>query len=247
MTIEGIEITGDSVANAIRKYYPAEIGLIEKEQLLNYVLMFGIRVATCDTSKPDDVLGAIRLNKNAFGGTYWEMIITEGSVDPSPQYLKKTIDEAARRAGGTAWVKEGKYVYYLMSTMFQGFPAFAPKPGNPVSVYRWMPKYAGEKFDSSKATLSTSVDTLIHRSWNKTAFKNDSAGCQVFLNNALLFDLEKWAKKHIKIYNNLNSFSYTLLTKNQFVNANQKSDFYDTYINIYNQLPPYVPNPFNNE
>ena len=93
-----------------------------------------------------------------------------------------------------------------------------------------MPKTAGEKFDASKAILSTSVDTLIHRSWASQRFAKDSAGCQIFKNNALLKDLAKWADKHISIYK-MNSFTYTLLTKQQFVKANSAD-----YSNIFNPL-----------
>ena len=55
MKIEGIEINGDTIANAIRKYYPDYIKLVETQQLFNYVLIFGIRVDTCDTGLPDEV------------------------------------------------------------------------------------------------------------------------------------------------------------------------------------------------
>jgi len=226
-SINGIEINGNSVANAIRQYYPASINLVENKKLFQYILMFGIRVGTCDTSLPDDFLGAIRLEKSKItGNPFWNILITDGTVDPSPYWLKNYIDESARKAGATAWVKEGQYIYYLMDRLFYEYPAFAPKPGKPVSVYRWMPKYAGEKFDASKAILGTSTDTLIHRnlSLNQTKegprFVADSGGCQVVTNNAILFDLKKWAQTHKEKYK-LNSFTYTLLTKEQFTNANK--------------------------
>lgn len=218
MEIDNIEINGDTVANAIRKYYPNYINLVESQQLFNYVLIFGIRVDTCDTGLPDDFLGAIRLEKSLVtGNPYWNYILTNGTTDPSPEYLVKTIDKQARVAGGTAWVRDGQHIYYKISGGYKGFPAFAPK--DKVEVYRWMPKTSGEKFDPSKAKLSTSIDCFIHRSWALDRFTTDSAGCQVFKNNALLKELALWADVHIKIYK-LNSFTYTLLTKNQFVKGN---------------------------
>jgi hypothetical protein len=222
MKIEGIEINGDSIANAIRKYYPSYINLVESQQLFNYVLIFGIRVSTCDTSIPDDFLGAIRLEKSLItGDTYWNYVITEGTTDPSPYYLATTIDKQARLAGGTAWVKEGQYIYFLRGN-YDGFPAFAPK--TTVDVYRWMPSYSGDLFNISKAKLSKSSDTLIHRSWATEKFYKDSAGCQVFKNNSTLIELKNWAKNHIKKYK-INSFTYTLLTSNQFVSANKQPNY----------------------
>jgi len=218
MKIEEIEINGNSIANSIRKYYPEYINLVESKKLFNYVLIFGIRVETCDTGLPDDYLGAIRLEKSLLtGNVFWNYILTNGSTDPSPDYLVKTIDEAARLAGGTAWVKEGQYIYYKMNGGYKGFPAFHPKDS--VKVYRWMPSKQGELFNPLNAKLSTSNDTVIHRSWANNRFSNDSAGCQIFKNNALLNDLARWADKHISIYK-INSFTYTLLTKKQFIEAN---------------------------
>jgi hypothetical protein len=230
MKIENIEINGDSIANAIRKYYPNYIKLVESQSLYNYVLIFGIRVDTCDTGLPDDFLGAIRLEKSLItGDDYWNFILTNGTTDPSPDYLVKTIDNAARLAGGTAWVKEGQYIYYKLNGGYKGYPAFAPK--DTIKVYRWMPSKSGELFDPSKAKLSTSVDTLIHRSWASGRFTKDSAGCQVFKNNSLLKDLAEWADKHISIYK-MNSFTYTLLTKKQFIEANTAN----TATSIFNPL-----------
>lgn len=227
MKIEGINIDGLSIARAIKKYYPDYINLVESKNLFNYVLLFGIRYSTCDTSLPDDFIGGIRLQKGFFtGNPYWEILISNGTTDPTPKYLAQTIDKEARLAGGTAWVKEGQYVYYYYGN-YQKYPAFAPK--TKVQVYRWMPSYKGEKFDPKKAKLSTSIDTMIHRTWRKEKLFEDSAGCQSVLNNGLLIDLAKWAKTHISMYKQ-NSFTYTLLTKEQFVDAQPKS----TYKNVFN-------------
>lgn len=270
MQIEGIEINGQNIANAIMKYYPNSINPIINKQLIEYVIIFGIRVETCDTGIPDDFLGAIRLQTSFITGEiYWEFILTEGTTDPSPQNLKPKVingvpqkwyfDEQARVKGGTAWVKEGAHIYYLNNpcnygpwTIFNpepprktvtkknadcyhNYPSFKPgsiikdeKTGKKVltagtvEVRRWNPAYVGEKFDERKAIESDSTDCLIHRSWNTERYTNDSAGCQVFKNNALLWDLRDWAKNHINIYGN-NAFSYILLTKKQFVEANKNS------------------------
>lgn len=230
MKIENIEINGDSIANAMRKFYPNYIKIVENQELFNYVLIFGIRTSTCDTGLPDDFLGAIRLEKSLVtGNPYWNYILTEGTTDPTPYYVVNTIDRAARLAGGTSWVKEGQYIYYLMDSGYKGYPAFAPK--STIDVYRWNASYKGEKFDPSKAKLSQSSDTLIHRSWASNRFFKDSAGCQVFKNNNLLLDLKSWAKTHIKAYK-INSFTYTLLSKDQFVSGNKKD--YSIWNSLFN-------------
>ena len=221
MKIENISIDGLTVARAIKKYYPQYIELVEKQNLYNYLLLFGIRFSTCDTSLPDDFIGGIRLEQSFFTGQpYWNWMVSNGTTDPTPKYLVQTIDKAARLAGGTAWVKEGQYIYYFYGN-WQGYPAFAPKTS--VQVYRWMPSYKGEKFDPKKAKLSTSIDTMIHRTWAKDRLFADSAGCQSVKNNALLIDLARWAKTHRTMYKE-NSFTYTLLTKEQFVEANKGYD-----------------------
>lgn len=234
MKINNIQITPETIVNCFKKYYPKTINPIIEDSAYDMVLIFGIRVDTCDTSLPDDFLGAIRFQKSFFSDSdYWELIITEGTTDPTPKYLAQTIDRQAKLAGGTAWVKEGQYLYYLTGN-YQGYPAFAP--AQPIDVYRWMPKYKGETFDKSKAKLSTSPDTLIHRSW-ATGMKlyEDSAGCQVFKNNALLWDLKKWAKEQISMYKK-NSFTYTLFTKEQFTIANEKVPEPSFFKKLYNEI-----------
>lgn len=267
MKLEGIEINGQNIANAIAKYYPNSINPIINKKLIDYVIIFGIRVETCDTGIPDDYLGAIRLQTSLTGSVYWEFVLTEGTTDPSPKYLKAKVDkngkqihwwfdEEAKSKGGTAWVKEGAHIYYLNNPCNKGpwsifnpepsenrvtsknadcyhnYPSFGPgsiikdeKTGKKVltignlPIYRWNPSYAGEKFDASKAKLSDTTSCYIHRSWSPEKFTNDSAGCQVFKNNGLLWDLRDWAKTHINLYGN-NAFSYILLTKQQFLQAN---------------------------
>ena len=72
---------------------------------------------------------------------------------------------------------------------------------------------------SGQVKIGKSIDTLIHRSWSSTSLYKDSAGCQVFANNGALNTMYGWAKTHISIYKK-NDFVYTLLTKEQFLAAN---------------------------
>jgi hypothetical protein len=241
MKIEKISINGDTIARAItQNYYPPSgninLNAIITNKWYNYLVLFGIRVSTCDTSMPDDLIGGIRLRKpffgGIFGGDYWEICVSNGSTDPSPYWITNPLSDAARY-GGTAWVKEGQYLYRKRNSGFEGYPAF--EPINPINVYRWSPTKAqiqdakAKKLDlsvefeiaknSGQIIESTSNDTLIHRTWSNKLYK-DSAGCQVFGDNDALITLSSWASQHRKIYKS-NSFSYTLLTKDQFVNPNK--------------------------
>jgi hypothetical protein len=239
MKIENIPINGNTIARAItQNYFPPNgninLNAIITNKLYNYLVLFGIRVETCDTSMPDDLIGGIRLRKAFFGsilgGDYWEICVSNGSTDPSPYWLSNPMTDAARY-GGTAWVKEGQYLY-AKSVDYYGYPSFAPL--KPINVYRWTPtkdqikdakankinlssQFEIEK-SIGKVTESTSSDTLIHRTWSNKLYK-DSAGCQVFGDNKDLITISKWANEHIKLYKK-NSFSYTLLTKDQFINPN---------------------------
>jgi len=219
LTIEGKTVTAQGIANALFKYYPSEIQTVINTKLYGYVMIFGIRVETCDTSAPDDFIGAIRFKWSPFGDDNWELLISNATVDPSPYYLSNPMSDA-KSAGGTAWVKEGQYLFYSMG-IWKGEPAFAPV--KPIDVYRWNPKFEGEEFSAAKAVLSKSPDTLIHRSWSRDKMYNDSAGCQVFKDNSKLELLNKWAMQHKKSkYGNY--FSYTLFTKEQFLSANEKEE-----------------------
>lgn len=198
------------IVEAIRHYYPATINDIEQNKRYNYISLFGVRIDTCDTSKADDVIGCIWMN--ALG--VWSSLIFAASTDPSPYYIDHP-ESAAAKAGGTAWVMPGQYLYYL--GVFCGAshsgpcstPAFIPKSAIP--VYR-MP--AGQGLDVSVATVSTSNDTLIHRSWGTVAFKKDSAGCNLLKNMDDLNKMAQMAREHIKKYG-VNAFQYTLLTREQ--------------------------------
>ena len=235
MKIEGVEISGQRIANAIDYTYPngiINLAAIKKNKLYNYLVLWGVRVATCDTSMPDDAIGGIRLKKDFFGTDYWEIIFSEGTTDPTPYWLQNPMSDA-KAYGGTAWVAEGQYLYSKGYGSFQGYPFFAPI--NPVKVYRWTPSAKqislsknnqlalSNAFESMKdlgqVKISDSLSVLIHRSWSPKNLYKDSAGCQVFADNGALTKLTKWASEHIKIYGK-NSFAYTLLTKEQFTMSN---------------------------
>jgi len=234
--INKIKITGETIANAIDKNYPTGIinmAAIKKNKLYNYLVLWGVRVATCDTSMPDDAIGGMRLKKDFFGNDYWEIIFSEGTTDPTPYWLQNPMSDA-KAYGGTAWVAEGQYLYSKGYGNFKGYPFFAPI--NPVKVYRWTPNATqislsknnqlalSNAFESMKnlgqVKISDSLSVLIHRSWSPKNLYKDSAGCQVFADNGALTKLTKWASEHIKIYGK-NSFAYTLLTKEQFTMPNQ--------------------------
>jgi hypothetical protein len=239
MKINDIEVTGDSIVRAIKANYPKgkiNLDAIEKNKLYNYVFLFGVRVATCNTSVPDDAIGGIRLQKGIMGYDYWETIYSEATTDPSPYWLINPMSDAAAY-GGTAWVIEGQWNYSLGGN-FKGNPCFRPK--EKISVYRWRPtkqQIADSKINNTPLSLQfelakkagqvkigTSIDTLIHRSWSPKNLYKDSAGCQVFANNGALNTLYSWAKKHYSIFKT-NNFVYTLLTKEQFSEANNLKDY----------------------
>lgn len=202
--LSNFKVDTDSIVAAMKAYYPASINPVEQNKWYNYILLFGVRIEICDTSKADDVIGCIWMN--ALG--VWNSLIFAASTDPSPDYIEKP-EASAAKVGGTAWVMEGQYTYYLST--FKGSPAF--KPLKAVPVYR-MP--AGEGLDVATATVGSSIDTFIHRSWGTVAFSNDSAGCNILKNTGDLDKLAVMAREHQKKYPvPRNSFIYTLFTKAQ--------------------------------
>lgn len=257
-TIEGIPIISSTVVQAIETTYPGTLSTIQNQKLYGYLTLFGIRISTCDTGQPDDFIGGLRLMPSVTGD-YWEMELSEASVDPSPKYMRTTFDQEAKSKGGTAWFKEGKYPYTL--TKYSGYPAFAPKYKFLIPCWRWLQKTNGEYFSQfayggngggvilqngrevetgNRAIQSDVTDTLIHRSWTtivrdengkiiRGKFTNDSAGCQVFENNYGLITLEGWAKKHIKTQGYPNIFNYCLMNKMDFVFANEKGYQKETF------------------
>lgn len=250
MKIDGkVSINGDTIVRAIMSAYPngrINPKAIEKNQLYNYLFLFGVRVSTCNTAIPDDAIGGIRLRKGIMGYDYWETIFSEGTTDPSPYWLLNPMSDAAQ-FGGTAWVQEGQWNYGIGGD-FKGHPCFRPKES--ISVYRWRPSKAqiiaaqknktplSAAFEKDKAEgkikISSSIDTLIHRSWNPKNLYKDSAGCQVFANNGALDTMYGWAQKHISIFKK-NDFVYTLLTKEQFLEANNAPE-YSASMNVIDYL-----------
>lgn len=246
MKIEGFDITGQGIANAIDRTYPTgniNLSAIQKNKWYNYLVLWAIRVSTCNTSMPDDVIGGIRLKKDIYGNDYWDILYSDASTDPSPYWLMNPMSDA-RLYGGTAWVAEGQYIYGLGPKYF-GYPSFVPL--KPVKVYRWKPTQAQIKdakakkielsaeFEKAKEKgqiiIGTSDSVFIHRTWTPNSLYKDSAGCQVFANNGSLVTLTNWAIEHKNIYKK-NSFSYTLLTKEDFIN-NQGGLFFS----LFNPLP----------
>jgi hypothetical protein len=254
LDINGVKITGDNVARAIDYNFPDGIincAAIMKKKWYNYLILFGIRVRTCDTSVPDDIIGGIRLKKGFFGYDYWEILMVDATTDPTPSYLRTPMSDA-RALGGTAWVVEGQYEYYRPNAYFDGFPQF--RPTKPVAVYRWNPTQKeindltkkgiplSNGFEEAKANGKVKIDAtasvLIHRSWSNNKLSNDSAGCQVFANNGALLTINKWAKEHEYIYKS-NKFVYNLFTKEMFSNDSI------LYGDIFNSNTNYLLNPIN--
>lgn len=239
MQIEGIPITSASIINCYRRYYPQFWNQVSSQNLFHYLNLWGIRVSTCDTSLPDDMVGGIRVNNLNF----YEVLVSSASTDPSPALIANPLADA-RRLGGAAFVKEGQYSYRYIGTKhptWKPHPAFCPTA--PMTVYRWMPtaeeiaawrkqkKPLSTAFEEAvkagKVKISKSPDTCIHRAWSTTKFYNDSAGCQILSDYKTLNELGNWAKSHIdKKYGNV--FMYTLFTKQQFIDANKVTVFSQT-------------------
>ena len=243
--IEGIEINSDTITNAYKLYYPATYKIMQ-ENLFHYLHIFGIRISTCDTSIPDDLVGGLRINNLGFN----ELVVSQASTDPSPKSLIKLHDAEAVRKGGTAFMIEGQYDYSYLGRKHKKWnplPAFCPT--RPVKVYRWMPskesvaawkdgrgKPLSELFDNAvknklpNVRISTSSDTCIHRAWSKQKLYADSAGCQILTDDAALRKLGTFAEDHIKKkYGNI--FTYTLFTAEQFVKANRGFSYIPIYSN----------------
>jgi hypothetical protein len=233
-TIEGIPINTQTIMNAYKMWYPLTYQKILEKNKFHYLYLWGIRVSSCDTSLPDDIMGGIRVNKL----NMLEIVVSKASVEPSPKNLLNLFDAEARSKGGAAFVREGEHSYYYYGTnhpKFKPLPAFAPI--RPVPVYRWMPNDADIKswnkgkgkplsssFEEAKrkgqVKLSTSSDTMIHKTWAKEKLWADSAGCQVMTDDNTLRTLGRWATDH-RAMRYANVMTYTLFTKDQFVTANR--------------------------
>lgn len=230
-SISGVPITTDSIIKCYEKYYPDSYNQIANERLFHYLHLFGIRVATYDTSLRDDFLGGLRISNLGIN----EIVVSEGSTDPSPKWLLKPFSTNAQKLGGTPFVKEGQYSYKYYGKKHGSYAPYAAFcPIKPVKVYRWTPTADEKKLIESeelptaslfekavregRAKSSTSPDTCIHRSWN-TQLWGDSAGCQLVSNLEKLNKIGDFASDHIsKGYGNV--FIYTVFSKEQFLNAN---------------------------
>jgi hypothetical protein len=232
--VEGIPITATTILNAYKMWYPEVYRDIVSENKFKYLYLWGIRVSTCDTSLPDDLVGGIRVNNLNMA----EIIVSSATTDPTPKSLQKLHDSEARAKGGTAFVMEGTHPYkYLRPSQvpqsWKPFPAFPPR--SLIPVYRWNPSQADIKlWEQGKRSLSASFDaalrsgnvkrsnssdTAIHRTWWKDKLFGDSAGCQALTDHQALVKLGQWAEEHLKMkYPNM--MSYTLFNKSQFVAAN---------------------------
>lgn len=235
-SINGIDINAATIGNCYKMFYPSTYRRLVEKNRFHYLELWGIRMSTCDTSLPDDYVGGIRVNNLNF----LEVIAAAASTDPTPKYVATPVDSGARRAGGTAYVKEGQHTYKYIGKkhpLWKPYPAFCPT--TPMAVYRWNPtaqevKEAKQKkialssfFDKAlkegRVKVSKSSDTCIHRAWSRNNLYADSAGCQVFSDLDTLNTLGDWATSHInKKYGNF--FVYTLFTKEQFLQANLRRD-----------------------
>lgn len=245
MKINNIPVTSDTILKCYRMFYPDYYNRVFLANKFHYLDLWGIRLATCDTSMPDDIMGGIRVNNFNF----YETIVTPASVDPSPSWLKNPMS-SARALGGTAFVVEGQYIYRYMGTRhgrFAPFPSWCPRRA--MAVYRWTPtsaEIAASKkgtplssfFDAAlkagRVKRSTSPDTCIHRSWSDKNFQADSAGCQIIPDRKQLNSLGDWSKSHISKYGN--NITYTLFTKEQFLKANAEQ--VPVINNLWNWLIP---------
>lgn len=235
MIIEGITVNSDTIVKTYKRFYPSFWSDLEKANNFHYLNLWGIRVSTCDTSLPDDLVGGIRVNNFNF----YETVVSKASTEPSPRNIAELYDAEARAKGGAAFMAEGQYLYRYMGTNFKKFkplPSFCPI--TPTKVYRWQPTQAeikawnngkGRPLSSSFADalkrgavkISTSTDTCIHKTWAKEKLMGDSAGCQVLTDDTSLKTLGSWATSHInKGYGKI--FTYTLFTKEQFLTANRR-------------------------
>lgn len=264
MFVDQIPINGDTIANAIMSYYPnGRINLdeIRRLKLYNFVILFGIRLETCDSGIMDDAIGGIRLRESLIPsvigtGDYWEIICSNATTEPTAHWILNASDPVPEKYG-SAWVVEGQYRFYPAGD-FKGEPHFRPVTDEPIQVYRWKPtkaeinnarrnnKALSSEFEGAKARgevkiIAPTETILIHRSWGLS--ERNSAGCQVFADNGSLRTLYSWAQQHMNLYtkkyfiidkagNKLTPLVYTLLTKTQFVTANQQYTAGDAAVNI---------------
>lgn len=67
---------------------------VENAKLYQYFFLFGIRINSCDTALPDDIIGGLRYMPNAVkGGGFWDIEIANASIDPSPLYQQPPVNK----------------------------------------------------------------------------------------------------------------------------------------------------------
>lgn len=239
-SIYGVNITADSIINCYKRYYSESYNDIANERLFHYLHLWGIRVSTHDTALPDDYIGGLRINNWGFN----EIVFSKGSTDPSPKYIIDLYDAEAKKKGGTAFLKEGQHLYKYMGRnhgSFATLPSFCPK--EPLKADRWAANESEKNLIRSKKppidslftkakqegrTKNSDVtDACIHKSWAKSAFWNDSAGCQILLDDDTLSKLGTFASEHIKEKKYGDLFTYTLFSLDQFMQANTNGEPYN--------------------
>lgn len=233
-TLEGIPINASTIANCYKMFYPDSYKMLQDSNFVHYLHLWAIRVSTCDTSLPDDLIGGIRISA-------WNLLditVSNGSTDPSPKYVKTPVDRDAKIKGGTAFIIEGQYAYRYNGKRhkkWKPYPSFCPI--SRVPVYRWNASMADVKsYKDGKKPLSSSFDAAlksgaiiksfssdvcIHRAFDKSRFWADSAGCQILTDYDSLNTLGTWADEH-RAKGYPNSFIFTLFNKSQFLSANGK-------------------------
>lgn len=246
--IDGVPINTETISNAYRSYYTNSYNASIKN--IKFLQLFGIRVTTCDTSKPDDIMGGIRSSIGYTALNSLESVVFSASVDPSPLWLAKPFDAEAKSKGGTAWLKEGQHSFYYISprgtkaSWSNGRTLCSFCPQKPVPAYRWTPnaydiqlwrtnkkplseKFRDDlilsqsrKFVNTPVKLSNSTDVCIHKSWGKQLY-NDSAGCQI----VDVDELKNFGTVCKWASEHIgkgyaNSIIYTLFTKEEFLLAN---------------------------
>lgn len=246
-SINNIPINSQTIKNCYERYYKdSTFSLILDKNYFHYLHLFGIRVSTGDSSQPDDFLGGFRVTNLNF----FESVVGAASLEPSPQNLTRYFDAEAKAKGGAAFIREGQHTFRYMGRNFNKFaplPSFCPVVNNQIKgakVYRFLPEQPlidawrkdrkpplSASFDAeyqklksgkpSRAKLSESTDVCIHKSWSKTNFVADSAGCSITPDSAMLTNLGNWADAHIKKkFGNI--FTYTVFTKEQFLTAQKE-------------------------
>jgi len=139
----------------------------------------------------------------------WNVKVYNATTDPGTYYLEKPMN-----VKGTAIMCPGQYSGVYILGKHTGYPAL--QQVKPIKVYRDNDK--DNVFDLDPKTLESGVNAtnIHHAGANSTQVNNWSAGCMVI---AKLTDWDEFiglCTKSVDIYGN--SFSYTLLNEEDFLN-----------------------------